>query len=185
MASTNQIVPGMTISIDGDIYRVESAVKVTVPKGTPFTKTKLKNLITDDVIEKSFKAGQSVQEVALSEKKLEFLYPEGKSYLFLDVGSLDQVLIGGSIIADKVHYLKEGIEIKALFYGSSVFSVELPQFLELMVLKTEGAQSESPVANAVKVAIIETGARIEVPLFIESGDIIKIDTQLGEYIQRV
>ena len=185
MATSNQIAPGMTISLDNKVYRVESAVKVTVPKGTPFIKTKLKNLMTDETVEKNFKVGQAVQDVSLSERKLEFLYLEGKDYLFLDVSHLDQVVVPRDVIGDKVNYLKEGIEIKAMFYGNSVFSVELPQFLELMVVKTEESDSENPMANATKVALLETGARIDVPLFIESGDIIKVDTQLNEYIQRV
>lgn len=185
MTTSNQIAPGMTLSLDGKIYRVESAVKVTVPKGTPFIKTKLKNLMTDETIEKNFKQGQVVQDVALSERRLEFLYLEGKDYLFLDIGSLDQVVVPRDVIADKVNYLKESIEIKAMFYGESIFSVELPQFLELMVVKTEGGESENPMANAGKIALLETGARIDVPMFVESGDIIKVDTQLNEYIQRV
>jgi len=185
MTTSNQIAPGMTLSLDGKIYRVESTVKVTVPKGTPFIKTKLKNLMTDETIEKNFKPGQPVQDVSLSERRLEFLYLEGKDYLFLDIGGLDQVIVPRDVIGDKVNYLKEGIEIKAMFYGDSVFSVELPQFLELMVVKTEGAENENPMANDGKTAILETGARIDVPMFVESGDIIKVDTQLNEYIQRV
>lgn len=175
----------MTLALDGKIFRVESTVKVSVPKGTPFIKTKLKNLMTDETIEKNFKLGQPVQDVSLSERRLEFLYLEGKDYLFLDIGSLDQIIVPRDVIGDKVNYLKEGTEIKAMFYGESVFSVELPQFLELMVIKTEGGENENPMANAGKVAVLETGARIDVPLFVESGDIIKVDTQLNEYIQRV
>jgi elongation factor P len=185
MTSSNQISPGMTLSIDDNIYRVESSVKVTVAKGLPFIKTKLKNLVTDEVIEKSFKLNQEVQEVSLLEKKLEYLYLEGKGYLFLDTGSLEQFLVPSSVIGDKVNYLKEGIEIKSMFYGNSIFSVELPQFLELMVVKTELLEAASHVANADKVAILETGAKIEVPMFIESGDIVKVDTSTNEYIQRV
>ncbi|MBS3904310.1 MAG: elongation factor P [Simkania sp.] len=185
MTTSNQIAPGMTLSLDGKIYRVESAVKVTVPKGTPFIKTKLKDLMSDDSIERNFKLGQPVQDVSLSERRLEFLYLEGKDYLFLDIGSLDQVIVPRDVIGDKVNYLKEGIEIKAMFYGDSVFSVELPQFLELMVVKAEDNENENPMANTGKIALLETGARIEVPLFVESGDVIKVDTQLNEYIQRV
>lgn len=185
MTTSNQISPGMTLSVDGKIYRVESSVKVTVAKGVPFIKTKLKNLMNDELIEKSFKLNQPIQEVSLQEKKLEFLYLEGKDYLFLDVGNLEQVLVPSSVIGDKVNYLKEGIEIKSMFYGDSIFSVELPQFLELMVVKTESLEGAAHVANADKVAILETGARIEVPMFIESGDIVKVDTLANDYIQRV
>ena len=185
MTTSNQISPGIMLNIDGKIYRVESSVKVTVAKGLPFIKTKLKNLITDEVLEKSFKLNQEVHEVALVEKKLEFLYLEGKDYLFLDTGTLEQILVSSGVIGDKVNYLKEGIEIKSMFYGDSIFSVELPQFLEIMVVKTELLESASHVANADKIAILETGAKIEVPMFIESGDIVKVDTQTNEYIQRV
>jgi elongation factor P len=185
MTTSNQISPGMTLNVDGKIYRVESSVKVTVAKGQPFIKTKLKNLMNDEVLEKSFKLNQDIQEVSLTERKLEYLYLEGKDYLFLDVGSLDQVLVPSDIIGDKVNYLKEGIEIKSMFYGDSIFSVELPQFLELMVVKTELLEAASHVANADKLAILETGAKIEVPMFIESGDIVKVDTLTNEYIQRV
>jgi elongation factor P len=183
--TSNQISPGMTLSVDGKIYRVESCIKVTVAKGVPFIKTKLKNLMSDEMIEKNFKLNQPVQEVNLAERKLEFLYLEGKDYLFLDVGSLEQVLVPSDVIGDKVNYLKEGTEIKAMFYGDSIFSVELPQFLELMVVKTEAMDSNAHVSNANKMAILETGAKVEVPMFVESGDIIKVDTHTNEYIQRV
>ncbi len=185
MTTSNQIAPGMTLSIDGKIYRVESSVKVTVAKGVPFIKTKLKNLLSDEVIERNFKLNQPIQDVSLAERKLEYLYLEGKDYLFLDVGNLEQVLVPSSIIGDKVNFLKEGIELKAMFYGQSIFSVELPQFLELMVVKTEESEVAAHVANATKLAILETGAKVEVPMFIESGDIIKVDTHTNEYIQRV
>lgn len=186
--TSNHAVPGMTISLDGKIYRVESAIKVTVAKGgSPFFKMKLKDLVSDEIVEKNFKEGQAIQEVHLEERQLEFLYLEGKDYLFLDVGNLEQVLVPKDVIGDKVNFLKEGIELKAMFYGHQIFSVELPQFLELMVVKTEGGTSSSAAAaaNATKTAILETGAKISVPLFVETGDIIKIDTSSNEYIQRV
>lgn len=184
MTTANQITPGMTLNIDGKIFRVESSVKVTAPKGTPFVKTKLRNLITDETIEKNFKLDQTVQEVSLLERLLEFLYPEGKEFLFLDIGNLEQVLVPSGILLEKVDYLKEGIQVKALFYGETIFAIELPQFLELMVVKTEGGSAE-PTDQALKKAILETGAKIDVPLFIESGDVIKVDTQTNDYIQRV
>lgn len=185
MTTSNQIAPGMTISVDGKIYRVESCVKVTVAKGVPFIKTKLKDLMTEEIIEKNFKLGQTIQDVSLLEKRLEYLYLEGKDYLFLDIGNLEQVLVPSAIIGDKVNYLKEGIELKAMFYGNAIFSVELPQFLEIMVVKTENSDSPAHLANSTKTAVLETGAKVEVPLFVESGDIIKVDSHTNEYIQRV
>lgn len=185
MTTSNQLTPGMTLSLDGKIYRVDSCVKVTVAKGVPFIKAKLKNLVTDEMIERNFKLNQAIQDVALTERRMEYLYLEGKDYLFLDIGNLEQVLVSSQVIGDKVNFLKEGIELKAMFYGDSIFSVELPQFLELTVIKTEESESAAHVANATKLAILETGAKVEVPMFIEAGDIIKVDTQTNEYVQRV
>lgn len=186
MATTsNQILPGTTLSLDGKIYRVETSVKVTVAKGVPFIKTKLKNLMSDEVIEKNFKVDQAIEEVTLSERCLEFLYLEGKDYLFFDIDELDEVIVSTDVVGDKVNYLKEGIQNKAMFYGETIFSIELPQFLELMIVKLEDMKSKVSVSSASKIAILETGAKVEVPLFIEVGDIIKVDTHLGEYVQRI
>ena len=93
--------------------------------------------------------------------------------------------LSSAIVGDKVNYLKEGIQIKAIFYGDTIFSVELPQFLELMTIKLEDLKSKISVSSASKIAILETGAKVEVPLFIEVGDIIKVDTHIGEYVQRI
>lgn len=184
MATSNQLTPGMTLSLNQKLYRVESSVKVTVPKGTPFIKTKLRDLGTDEIVEKSFKLNQPIKDVSLIERRLEFLYPEGDNFLFLDVVVLDQVLVPIQIVGNKVNFLKEGVELKAFFYGDTVFSVELPQFLELMVARTQ-TDEEGVSANGTKIAVLETGAKIEVPPFIETGDIIKVDTKTDEYIQRV
>lgn len=180
MVLSNQIMPGMVLSIVGKLYRVESSVKVTVPKGQPFIKTRLRNLASDKVSEKNFKVGQEVSEVALQERRLEYLYLEGGDYLFLDLDNLDQVLVSPEIIGDKTKFLKEGIELHATFYGDTVFSVLLPQFLELMVAKVIEGNN-----GAVKKAVLETGAEIEVPRFIETGDVIKVDPHNKEFIQRV
>jgi elongation factor P len=184
MVLSNQITAGMIVSITGKLYRVESAVKVTVPKGTPFIKTKLRDLSSNKVVEKNFKPNQNVDDVAMVERPMEFLYLEGKDYLFLDTKSLEQVLIPTQVVGDCVNYLKEGVELKASFYGEQVFAVELPQFLELMVAKVEGEEGRSG-ASGPRIAVLETGARVDVPPFIEVGDIIKVDTVSGDYIQRV
>lgn len=182
MAANKPITPGMTISLNNKLYRVESSVKVTVPKGTPFIKTKLRDLTSNQVIEKNFKPDQEVKDVSLIERRLEYLYLEGKDYLFLDIGTLEQILVPASIIGKKVHYLKEGVELKASCYGETVFAIELPQFLELMVTRTENTKDKDGTGKS---ATLETGATVDVPPFIESGDIIKVDTKTDEYIQRV
>lgn len=186
MVNCSQIVPGMTVNMQGRIFRVESSVKVSVAKAAPFVKVVLRDLITDEVVEKNFKPTQELQEVSLIDHKLEYLYPEGKGFLFLDIEDLSQVLVPAEILSDKVSYLKEGTQVRALFYGETIFSIELPQFLELMVVKTDSGEEESlSVTQTTKLAVLETGARVEVPLFIDSGDVIKVDTHSHEYIQRL
>lgn len=184
MVLSNQMSPGMTISLNNKLYRVESCVKVTVPKGAPFIKAKMRELSTGDIVEKSFKLNQAIKDVALAERALEFLYLEGEDYLFLDVSDLEQVLVPNSIVGAMANFLKEGVEVKASFFGESIFAIDLPQFLELMVSKTENS-SDKHAPNVIRVAVLETGAKIEVPSFIEVGDIIKIDTKTEEYIQRM
>lgn len=185
MIKSTQISPGITISLEGEIYRVESAVKVDMARGVPFMKTKLKNLMSDDVIEKNFKLDQEVEDVKLSERVLEYLYLDGKKHVFLDIYSLDQVDVKQTIIEDKVNFLKEGTEVKAMFYGDTIFSIDLPQFLELMIVKTEDIDPSVSLSGTNKIAILETGAKIEVPMFIETGDVIKVDTSTNEFVQRV
>jgi len=185
MVTSNQITPGMTLEIGKKLFRVESSIKVTVPKGTPFIKTKLRDLVTNKVVEKNFKLNQSVTDVALKEREVEFLYMDKKDFLFLDINNLDQILVQSNVVGEMINYLKEGTLVSAAFYGDMVSAIEMPQFMELMVTQTEGGGEAGPLSNVNKTAILETGARIEVPLFIEVGDIIKVDTKTDEYIQRV
>jgi elongation factor P len=183
MVAANSLSPGLVITIGKKMYRIESSIKVTVPKGTPFIKAKLRELDSDKVLEKNFQPDQQLQEVSFEEQPLEFLYPEGKGYLFLNSHNFDQVFVPADIISDKVNFLKEGVQMTASFSGEMVYSIELPQFLELMVSDTEG--EEEALVNGTKTAILETGAKVKVPPFIEVGDIIKVDTKTAEYIQRV
>lgn len=185
MVTGNQVTPGMVLSLDNELYRVESSVKVTLAKGNPFIKTKIRGLQSGKLIEKNFQLTQELEDVELTKRHLEYLYLEGKNFLFLDIGNLDQVLVPPDVIAEQVHFLKEGVSVEALFYGEMVFSIELPQFLELMVAQTETHSEERQIASQVKEAILETGAKVMVPRFIETGDVIKIDTRNKEYIQRV
>ncbi|SCA64039.1 Elongation factor P 1 [Chlamydiales bacterium SCGC AG-110-P3] len=186
MVASSQIIPGMIVSIGQQLFRVESSVKVAVTKGSPFIKTKLRNLNTSKLTEKNFKPDQNIKEVALERRTLEFLYADSDSFLFLDIDNLEHVTVPGDIVAGAVDFLKEGVQLSASFYGDTVFAVELPQFLELMVASTsaDGA-AKVAVANTIRQAVLETGARMNVPPFIEAGDIIKVDTKTSEYIQRV
>ncbi|MEC7839131.1 MAG: elongation factor P [Chlamydiota bacterium] len=185
MVASNQVNPGIIIKSGEKLFRVESSVKVTVAKGTPFVKMKLRDLSNDKLVEKNFKPTQQVEEVALNLKPLEFLYLEGSNYLFLDTTNLEQVEIPAIIVGDSVNFLKEGVVLNAQYYNEEVYGVELPQFLELMVSKLEGEDDDEVIANSTRIAILETGAKVEVPPFIEIGDIIKVDTKSSDYIQRV
>lgn len=184
MVSSNQISAGMIVKIKNKLYKVESSVKVTVPKGAPFIKTQLRDLANNKILEKSFKTDQQIEDVTLSQKPLEFLYLEGNDYLFLDIMTLEHVQIPAPIVGDNVKYLKEGVELQASYHGDEVFAVELPQFLELMVSKIEG-EDDALMSSGNRTAMLETGAKVDVPPFIGVGDIIKIDTWSGQYIQRV
>ncbi len=184
MVMSHQLAPGMVVSIEGKLYRIESATKVAVPKRAPHIKVKMKDLDSQKVSEKNFKLNQSVQDVALMQRQLEFLYLEGNDYLFLDIDALNQVLVPKKIIQGQVQYLKEGTEIAASFYGETIFSVEVPQFLEIMVARIDREDDEAS-SNTLKRAILETGAELDVPKFIEPGDVIKVDTKNNEYVQRV
>lgn len=187
MVLASQLGIGTTIKIAKDLYRVENVVKVDGQKANSFIKCKLRHLLTAESIEKNFKINQEVDEVVLEDKKLEYLYAEGKGYVFLDLGTLDLVTVEGHIVGKKIHYLKEGTEVKGSGFGSTIFSIELPQFLELMVasVSTSEGSGKQGGGGSARIAKLETGSKIEVPPFVDVGDIIKIDTKTEEYIQRV
>lgn len=184
MVLASQLTSGTTIMMAKKPYRVESAVKVSSQKTHPFMKVKLVSLVTRETVEKNFRTDQEVEEVALEEHRMEFLYAEGTSHVFLDLGTLNLIKVARDIIGKKIHYLKEGIEVKGSSFGETFFAVELPQFLELMVSSVE-IEDRKKQGGGIKVATLETGAKLEVPPFIDIGDIVKVDTRLEEYIQRV
>jgi len=181
MVQASQLMFGMTVLVSKKPYRVENTVKVS-SKGSSFIKTKLRHLHTNEVIEKNFRSNQEIDQISPEDHSLEYLYPEGKEYVFLDLNTLDLVRVPEAIIGGAVSYLKEGVEVKGSCFSKQIFSLELPQFLELMVSAIDtdhGKEEES------RIAVLETGANVEVPLFIDVGDIIKVDTKAQEYIQRV
>ncbi len=184
MIGSSQIIPGMVLLIDGEAARVESSVKVATPKGGEFMRVKLKKLIKEKSFEKNFPLEQEVEELKPVERNLEYLYVEGNDYVFLDTDELVTVSISSKVVGDKIAYLKEGVGIKGTLYGGIVFAVELPQFMELMVIKIEVSKSDAVMSNSIRMAVLETGAKIEVPPFVEIGDIIKVNTR-GEYVQRI
>lgn len=185
MVASSQLSPGMVISLKDKLYKVITVDKVSQAKGDPFIHVKIKEFDSDLQLEKTFKLNQDVKEVSLSAKVLEYLYQEGENFLFLDIGTYEKILVPPNIVSNKILFLKPGIQLTATGYKDSIFSLDLPNFLELMIAKTDFSSSEVSLTGGTKKAVLETGAEIQVPPFIEIGDIIKIDTRTSEYIQRV
>lgn len=185
MILAHQLTAGMTITLDNEFYRVESISKVTVQKTMPLIRARLREVQSGKILEKNFKPTQKLEEAAIEDHKLEYLYPQDGSYVFLDITTLDLVKVDKSIIGDSVLFLKEGTEVKATCFGSTIFSIELPQFLEIMVVSIGGALKKKTADGVLRSAKLESGAEVGVPSFVEVGDIIKVDTKTQEYIQRV
>ncbi len=186
MVLASQIASGMTIAIAKKMYRVDQAAKISgAAKAAAAVKVKLYDLETNEPLEKIFKPTQEIEEVQLEEQKLEFLYLEEDSCVFLNTSTLELILVPYAVIGSKLNYLKEGIEVKALCCKNFAFSIELPQFLELMVSSIESQETSSRFGQGARVVKLETGAEIDVPPFVDVGDIIKVDPRSEEYIQRV
>ena len=185
MIQAHQLTVGMTIVLDEEYYRVESLSKVAVQKTMQLIRVKLRHVQTGKAIERNFKPAQKIDEASVEEHKLEYLYPHEEHFVFLDINTLDLVHVEKSIIGDAVLFLKEGTEVKATCVGSHVFTVELPQFLELMIASIAGTMKQTSGEGPMRKAKLESGAEIEVPPFVEVGDIVKVDTKSKEYIQRV
>lgn len=184
MITTNDLKNGMTINYEDVLYEVLYFQHVKPGKGGAFVRTKLKNLYTGAIIDKTFRAGEKIEQAILETKKMQFLYKDDH-YNFMDTETFEQVAIPEENISDKKKFLLENLEVTIIFYKSKPISIELPIAIEAKVIKTEPGVKGDTVSNVLKPAEIETGAKIQVPLFINEGDVIKIDTRTGEYITRV
>lgn len=185
MISTNEFHTGITIEVDGEIYSVVEFQHVKPGKGSAFVRSKLKNLRTGSVLERTFNAGEKLPRAHVDRREMQYLYNTGEEYVFMDTETFDQLTLQVGEIGDKVKYLKENMSIWALFYGGSPFGVEFPNFVELKVVETEPGVKGDTAAGGTKPAKLETGALVKVPLFVNEGDIIKVDTRTDQYIERV
>ena len=183
MISTSEFKNGLTIIYKNFLYKILYFQHVKPGKGGAFVRTKLKDLSTEAIIDKTFRAGEKMEQAILENKKMQFLYKD-EYYNFMDTKSFEQIQLNKNIIEDKKDYLLENIEIEVIFYKDKPISIELPIFIEAEVIKTEPGIKGDSVSSGYKPAVIETGAKIQVPLFINMGDTIKIDTRTGEYITR-
>ncbi len=185
MASVNNLKKGIALRIDNVIYIVIDFQHVKPGKGGAFVRTKLKNAKTGAVIDKTFRGAENVEDVFLEEKALEFLYIEGDSYVFMDHTSYEQVYLLQDILGDTRGLLKENTEVRGRFHGDELIQLKFPSSVTLKITYTEpGFKGNTAGGNATKAATLETGAQINVPLFVNEGDSIEINTDDSSYIRR-
>jgi elongation factor P len=186
MASTADFRNGMVLDIDGDLWAITYFQHVKPGKGGAFVRTKLKNVLSGAVVDRTYRAGEKVTEVRLERRPVTYSYTDGSLYYFMDANTFDLIPIAGDLLGeDQLKYLKENMECEGLVHDDRVISVELPQFVELEVTQTDPGLRGDTAQGASKPAVLETGAVIQVPLFIEEGDVLKIDRREDKYLSRV
>ncbi len=185
MISTNQFRRGMKIEMDSEPYIIVEFQHVKPGKGGAFVRTKLKSLISGNVLDKTFRSGEKVENPDFEETTMQFLYSDDNGFHFMDTGTYEQTLITSGDLGDITGFLKEQLEVTVQFYNGKPIGVELPIFVELVIEEAEPGVKGDTATGATKPAKLETGAVIHVPLFLNEGDIVKIDTRTGEYIERV
>ena len=186
MASTADFRNGMTMEIDGDLWTITYFQHVKPGKGGAFVRTKLKNVLTGQVVEKTFRSGEKVTDVRLERRPVNYSYTDGQLYYFMDANTYEMIPIAADVIGeDQLQYLKENMECEGLVHDGKVISVELPFFVELEVVETDPGLRGDTAQGGTKPAKLETGAVVQVPLFIEQGEIVKVDRREDKYLTRV
>jgi elongation factor P len=186
MASTADFRNGMTLNMEGALWTIVYFQHVKPGKGGAFVRTKLKNVLTGQVVEKTFRAGEKVTDVRLERRPVQFSYSDGDFYHFMDQQTFEIVPLSGDVIGDdQLQYLKENMECEGLVHDGKVISVDLPAFVELRVVETEPGVRGDTAQGGTKPAKLETGAVIQVPLFINEGDVLKVDRREDKYLTRV
>ncbi len=184
MVSTNKFHPGLTIELEGTVYEVEEFQHSKSGRGGAFVRTKLRNLEEGYTIDKTFRAEEDVKRAHVDTRKMQFLYWDGNNYVFMDQDNYEQVELSGEQLGEKVKYLKENMDLEIAMYEGRPLDVKLPTFVELEVENTQPNIKGDTVSGGSKPAEMTTGLEVKVPLFIEEGDIIKIDTRNGKYVER-
>ncbi len=185
MISSNDLRPGITFELDGEIWVVVQFQHVKPGKGAAFVRTKVRNVESGNVIERTFRAGEKMPRAYLDRKQMQFLYAAGDEYVFMDMESFEQVPLPKNELEEAIPFLKESTTLEVLYYKGKHIGVDLPTFMELAVAETEPSFRGDTAAGSTKPAKMETGAIVQVPFFIEVGDVIKIDTRSCDYIERV
>ena len=184
MISTADFRNGMTIEMDGSLYNIIYFQHVKPGKGGAFVRTKLKNLKTGAVTDKTFRAGEKVELAILDKRSMQYLYREGGNLIFMDMETYEQMPISEGVVAEAADYLKEGTTVDIPLYEGKPVGVEPPVFVELEVAETTPGVKGDTASGGSKPATLETGLVVNVPLFVEAGNVIKVDSRSGEYVER-
>ena len=185
MADTSDFRNGLIIKFKNDLYTIVGFQHVKPGKGGAFVRSTLKNLKTGKVLDNTFRAGEKVETVRVERKTYQYLYKDGDFLVCMDNETYDQINVPVNLFGDGVNFLKEGVDVEILFNGMEIISVEIPTFINLKVVETEPGFKGDTATGAVKSAKLETGVTINVPLFIEADNLLKVDTRTGEYSERV
>lgn len=184
MLSTTDFRRGLKIEMDGVPYEIVEFLHVKPGKGGAFIRTKLKNMINGRVVENTFRSGEKMVKPDLESKEMQYLYREGEEFVFMDMESYEQMHAGAAQLGEKSGYLKDGMELKMLLYKGQPLDIDLPASVVLEVTETEPGVKGDTVSGASKPAVVESGISVNVPLFVNIGDKIKVDTRSGDYIGR-
>lgn len=175
---------GVTFEMDGQVYQIVEFQHVKPGKGAAFVRTKIKNVMTGGVTEKTFNPTEKFENAYIERRDMQYLYNDGELYYFMDQETFDQIALNESTLGDSLTFVKENMTVKFLQYKGNVFGVEPPTFVELQVTQTDPGFKGDTAQNTTKPATLETGAVIKVPLFVNEGDMIRVDTRSGEYMER-
>lgn len=184
MISAGEFRNGATFDIDGNVFQIIEFQHVKPGKGAAFVRTKIRNVISGAVLERTFNPTEKFPTAFVERKDMEYLYSDGDLYYFMDPETYENIPINGDKLSDNFKFVKENIVCKVLSYKGVVFGVEPPLFLELKIVKTDPGFKGDTATNTLKPATLETGAEIRVPLFIDEGETIRVDTRTGEYLER-
>ncbi len=185
MYDTSDIRRGLKIVLDGQPYAVIEHQFVKPGKGQAFTRTRLKNMLTGAVIDRTFRSGEKLEKADLEERRMQYLYADGDSFVFMDNQTYDQLSLSAEQLGDNRYYLLDNTEVDVLFFEGRPIDVTPPTFVELKVTQTEPGFKGDTTSGTTKPATVETGLTVQVPLFVEEGDVLKIDTRTGKYVERV
>jgi elongation factor P len=185
MYSTAEFKKGLKIELDGSPFMIVDFQHVKPGKGGAFVRTKLKNLLTGRVLDQTFRSGERVKKPDLMEKEMQYLYREGDRYCLMDNETYEQIMLTAEQVGDAILFLTENMNLKVLIFNQQPVAVDLPNFVELTVAQTEPGMRGDTATGGTKPATLESGAVIQVPLFINEGDRLKVDTRTGSYIERL